>query len=30
MEELGEGVKLDKAPRMEGRLMTMIITPRRD
>jgi len=30
MEELGEGVRLDKPPRMEGRLMMMIITPKRD
>ena len=27
---LGEAVRVDKAPRMEGRLMSMIITPKRD
>ena len=30
VEELGDAVRVDKAPRMEGRLMHMIITPRRD
>jgi len=30
VDELGETVRIDKAPRMEGRLMFMIITPRRD
>ncbi len=30
VEELGEAVRVDKAPRMEGRLMSMIITPKRD
>ena len=30
VEELGDTVRVDKPPRMEGRLMHMIITPRRD
>ena len=30
VEELGDTVRVDKAPRMEGRLMHMIITPKRD
>lgn len=30
VEELGDAVRVDKAPRMEGRLMHMIITPKRD
>ncbi len=28
--ELGDNVRVDKAARMEGRLMSMIITPKRD
>ena len=30
MEDLGDEVRLDKAARMDGRLMTMLITPKRD
>ena len=30
VEELGDIVRVDRAPRMEGRLMHMIITPKRD
>lgn len=30
VEELGDEVRVDKPPRMEGRLMHMIITPKRD
>ena len=30
VEELGDAVRVDKPARMEGRLMSMIITPRRD
>ncbi len=30
VEELGDTVRVDTAPRMEGRLMSMIITPKRD
>ena len=30
VDELGAAVRVDKAPHMEGRLMSMIITPRRD
>ena len=30
VEELGDLVRVDRPPRMEGRLMHMIITPKRD
>lgn len=30
VEELGEAIRVDRAPRMEGRLMSMILTPKRD
>ena len=30
LEELGDNFRVDKPPKMEGRLMTMIITPQRD